>query len=360
MMRKKLYKRWIFLLGLILLTAVACGYGPDTSLPTDNVGPMLTEPTAELTEWSPGAYRLVLNYREDLNEFWVLDVEEPTLYTWNPSFTYLPSIVNSYVSIFYDMDFNPPPTGEDIDQTNFTGMIISHDGEIARLPVAEFPHLKVGSYTDGPWFSPDGRWRVHYSFGYGLYDTSKPMVPRNEERLEFGSTPSVSVGFAWVLDWSPENTQFVMTTQDDRTFLFGVDGKGRPLPGEAGAMSFERGQWLSDGRLILMKDEMLFSLDMNTETFQQLPGVGRVTWFSFSPDLKYLATHENVDCEYRADDSSWFPGNEYCNDDFFLYNGNIEDRQRLTKLFRYQLHNPVWLPIEDVSPFWEIRVIAAH
>ena len=66
----------------------------------------------------------------------------------------------------------------------------------------------------------------------------------------------------------------------------------------------------------------------------------------------FLATEEKVDCEYRADNSSWFPGNEYCNDDFFLYDENLENRQRLTIFDRHQLHSPVWLPIDGISPTW--------
>ena len=346
----------ILLFALITLTAIGCGYGPDTSLPTDNVGPMLDRTTTPLTEWSSNAYRLVTNYNHDTNEFLVIDVEEPGLYRWTPNFSSVASIVNQHTEIFYDINFDSPANLPNIDQTNFQGMVISDDGKIAKLPLVEIRGLHIGSDSDGPWYSLDGRWRIHYTFAFGLYSTSRPITPINEERLDFNS-PSLSndPSSAWILAWNPDNTQFVMSAENEQTFLFDLNGRETRLPGEAGNMAFEKGQWLADGRLILMKEEKLFALDMAANTFEQLTGLGRVLWFGFSPDMKYLATYEKVDCEYRADNDSWFPGNEYCNEDFFFYEGTLENRQRLTVDSQYQLHSPVWLPIDGVSQIWEVR-----
>ncbi len=352
----------VLLLSLTTLLAVGCGYGPDTSLPTDNVGPMLDNTTTPLTQWSPSAYRLILRYSETDNEFWILDVDEPTLYTWTPKNSSAGAIQDHSAAIYYQresikLDSNPNST-----EAYIHGFVISDEGIMYRLPPTYLRGNDYARHAVGPWFSPDGKWRIHNDSGFELYSAVRGLNGDNEKQLTFDDSTFDDDGdFAWILAWNPDSTQFVMSAKSGKTYLHQVSGATTILPGEAGQMTFEMGQWLSDGRLALLKEEKLYTLDMSTNEFQQVAGLGRITTFTFSPDLHYLASFEKVDCEYRADNDSWFPGNEYCNEELFLYDQNLENRQRVTKFERQtNFYNPVWLPIEGTGPIWAVRSIGPN
>jgi len=359
-MKKDSYLKTVIFACLLALFGVGCGYGPDTSLPTDNVGPMLDKRTTLLTTWSPEAYRLVLRFDEVANEFWILDVEEPRLYSWTPTMTAIASVQGSNSAVFNHFELVKNDNNPRTNQLDIVGYLFSNEGKVALLPAVTLRGEGNLYQSDGPWFSPDGRWRLYYDSTFGLYRSGREIAVSNQERLELGSSSGfLDGGFARVLAWKPDSTAFIMTTNNEETYLINVAGEESLLAGSAGSMAFEKGQWLQDGRLILLKEERLYSYDLTTQSFEQLTGLGRINWFSFSPDLKYLATEEKVDCEYRADNDSWFPGNEYCNNDYFLYNENLEDRQRLTIFDVPQLHSPIWLPIEGIGPTWEIRSVAS-
>lgn len=336
-MKKSIYLSFPLLL-LILLSSCR----KYTSLPTDTVGPQLSAETTPLTEWQDDSYRLLIDYEPEQNEALLLDVDEAVLYSWQPEFQPTSSLAGQETAVYYYIELiRTYPV-----KANFHALAISIDGSVARLPATYIDGGYFYIEGIGPWFSPDGQWQIkHGTIEYQLYKTSKDSFPE----FSLGKTYGVS---AWVVAWQPDSTRFIMSTKLN-SFLIQIDGQESLLPGEAGQRSYDRGQWLADGRVALISEEKLYTLDLENGTLAEISGLGRVVWFAYSPDFHYLATIEKVDCRYVSTNSSWYPGEEKCVTDIFLYDANGENRQRLTTFDAGFYVRPVWLPLSETSPIWD-------
>lgn len=150
----------------------------------------------------------------------------------------------------------------------------------------------------------------------------------------------------WPLDWTADGRR-VLASGEDGTFIAEMAGGSKMLPGPAGADSFQVGQWLSDTAVALLREGQLYHVNLDSGEMTAVAGMGHVLYFRYSPERRYLATVEAVECERRPDNDSWIIGSLRCVDEIFLYDGDAQNRRRMTDV-DFIVRNsvsfrPVWL-----------------
>jgi TolB protein len=130
--------------------------------------------------------------------------------------------------------------------------------------------------------------------------------------------PSVNVGEQ--PSWSPEGTEFVVTTTQKALWVFSADGKSKRRLIQPGGQYCFQPAWSPDGGLIAFASDR----DGNSEIYTLRPD---------GSDLKRLTTEPGIDCRPRwSPDGQWlaFTSNRTGREDVYLLRRDGSDLRPLT------------------------------
>ncbi|WP_420629305.1 hypothetical protein [Candidatus Leptofilum sp.] len=316
--------------GCLLLLLVACN--DPASLPTDQMGPMLTPPTNTAVVQPNNVPTLVIYdcLKMDEGEFWLLDAESEAWSKWYPdtATTSRSTVSGANANLLH---YTQKEDCLDL-STSTDALVLFLDGQTAVLPQAGYSQEPNHERNLSPIISPDGRWRIRASSEQTRIYNLATNVEHN----------IVDRG-GWIVDWSPNGDRFLMS-DDNGSYIAKLNGETESLPESAEKETFQVGQWLTEDEMILVKNESLFRLDLNSGKLETMEGFGRILWIRYSPDQAYIATVEKVDCVRKTDNSSWIIGTERCADEIFLYDGDGQNRRRISAVDFSSHMRPIWLP----------------